>query len=1207
MAGNETNQTRFAAYRKAYSQRRASGAKDQSDDHKLVSPYVSLRHFSDTTASLLVGREKAIKGILDRMKESHVIFVVGGSGSGKSSIVRGGVLDILRSATRSVANKKGPWDAIDFRPATRPVDELEKAFYTQIFKDRLEDPEVAAKIAEISGTPAEMIWPQIKKELTFSQMPQAVGYDYATHYGLISAHQWFDTLDRALRSRRLDTPNLAVLIDQFEEIFRNNVDRKQADALFAMIRRVDSSKPPGVYLIITMRAEDLHRCARVPGLTDIVNKSLYLIDWLAPSNLREAIYQPAREILEDWRIPFGGTPATAPFDKEVTDRILADVAKTQARLEHKEDHLPLFQHALTWLWTWKLENCPADQDKHKFEITEQDFDQALATLGETDNWMKTALSRDVREGLEAAIGRYTDRTDAAGLPDDVRKVIANAALRATLCAIASKDENGRFYREFVDPEDVVRKRLSDPIFGKDDAQKTEALHAALDELVSRGFLVSNTISEKTQYDVTHEALIRNSRIFRWVNREADIIGALARSVKLDPASGTGKVSDEDLPMLKVLFDTGSQKSRKNNAKRAYERTFSPDWVHHAVERRQMQDQSDEFAAPQLREKTSSKAMSEAVDPNAADEGNNWFFVGKKLYDAKVKDVNAAQKKAYDDKRRKKRMKVTIRSLAAGLLIVVVLTSFLSGLQYRESQERNLLEGLALAKSPGERSQLVGANFHEFTRSYEAVRDRLESNNENGFKVKPLPLYAFAYSIYEWLHPTQGERSDDEIFLALVSLNERYRGTFGERYQVLPAAGIDGSESQENKTAHILDLHSGREKGDEISCVEVNWEKPGAEKDIEPIEGVRPWGLKINRVGSSDGDGPNARRVVFTFVHEDGTDNKNARPEAVGLLFHPKQKGQVCTDSRGTILTVSRDMLDSETGNTRLVPTQKPEVYLVIPQIVDTVSGTSGLQFVRIEPGGRAGPGDARFRDFNKLNRGPRVQSFKFGINGIFSFVFQPATFDEKDGNKTVEKPLVGVFVPGIKHPMPWNETTPGMQPISVASDHAQTHFLELEGGDKGNGGLHISVRMVVSNCGQPGVSVSLVVLGKTEFDKEPDAIHCDNIKAQRERYKTEVLPKLRFFQEPVQISGVSFTHAKLHRSAKQGNDHVYLLLRKNETEVFALPVQINVDTAIKVLTALQQAVAGAGHVTQAELTGMCYTMEKCKKLEINESGTDEAE
>ena len=58
-------------------------------------PYPGLRPFSREEADCFFGREDQIDQLLDRLAETHFLAVLGTSGSGKSSLVRAGLLPAL--------------------------------------------------------------------------------------------------------------------------------------------------------------------------------------------------------------------------------------------------------------------------------------------------------------------------------------------------------------------------------------------------------------------------------------------------------------------------------------------------------------------------------------------------------------------------------------------------------------------------------------------------------------------------------------------------------------------------------------------------------------------------------------------------------------------------------------------------------------------------------------------------------------------------------------------------------------------------------------------------------------------------------------------------------------------------------------------------------------------------------------------------------
>src|SRR5439155_22545038 len=59
------------------------------------SPYRGLERFEDRDKHLFFGRDQLIKSLLAQLSNTNVLLVLGASGSGKSSVVRAGLLPRL--------------------------------------------------------------------------------------------------------------------------------------------------------------------------------------------------------------------------------------------------------------------------------------------------------------------------------------------------------------------------------------------------------------------------------------------------------------------------------------------------------------------------------------------------------------------------------------------------------------------------------------------------------------------------------------------------------------------------------------------------------------------------------------------------------------------------------------------------------------------------------------------------------------------------------------------------------------------------------------------------------------------------------------------------------------------------------------------------------------------------------------------------------
>jgi len=59
-------------------------------------PYKGLEVFEEEDADLFFGREKFVEDLVGRVKASRTVFITGPSGSGKSSLVRAGLIPALK-------------------------------------------------------------------------------------------------------------------------------------------------------------------------------------------------------------------------------------------------------------------------------------------------------------------------------------------------------------------------------------------------------------------------------------------------------------------------------------------------------------------------------------------------------------------------------------------------------------------------------------------------------------------------------------------------------------------------------------------------------------------------------------------------------------------------------------------------------------------------------------------------------------------------------------------------------------------------------------------------------------------------------------------------------------------------------------------------------------------------------------------------------
>lgn len=284
-----------------------------------IQPYPGLRAYEANENHLFFGREEQSDELLRRLRLSRFLAVVGTSGSGKSSLVRAGLLPSLYGGFMAKAGSV--WRIAIMRPGADPIGNLAAALYT---------PEVFGSNASGEGAGAASLF----VETTLRRGP--LGLVEATRHGRMAPDE-----------------NLLILVDQFEEIFRfaraSAGDHKDDSAgLVKLLLEAARQQEIPIYVILTMRSDFLGDCARFRGLPEAINDGQYLVPRLTRDQLREAIVGPAS---------VGG----AQVAHRLVQRLLGEVGDDP-------DQLPILQHALmrTWdIWTEHSRKGPLDVSNYE--------------------------------------------------------------------------------------------------------------------------------------------------------------------------------------------------------------------------------------------------------------------------------------------------------------------------------------------------------------------------------------------------------------------------------------------------------------------------------------------------------------------------------------------------------------------------------------------------------------------------------------------------------------------------------------------------------------------------------------------------------------------------------------------------------------------------------------------------------------------------
>ncbi|MEM9498230.1 MAG: hypothetical protein AAGA28_09945, partial [Pseudomonadota bacterium] len=282
-------------------------------------PYPGLRAFEHDEADFFFGRDGAVDQMIDKLAETRFLAVLGSSGSGKSSLVRTGLLDGLELGLHPAGSD---WALCVFTPGGAPFSNLAAELL---------------KIQDDAG--ASSADATVRQELLAAMLRQ----------GPRSLVEW------CVEGNLPAGQNLLLLVDQFEELFRfgGYADREEAEAFVRLLIEGCNSEEASIHVVMTMRSEFLGACALIPGLAEIINRGTYLTPRMTRQQCREAVVGPTRLVggqIEDELVNrlLNDMISFAPWDSESgTDRL-----KSMAR---RADQLPLMQHVLNRLWRMSAE------------------------------------------------------------------------------------------------------------------------------------------------------------------------------------------------------------------------------------------------------------------------------------------------------------------------------------------------------------------------------------------------------------------------------------------------------------------------------------------------------------------------------------------------------------------------------------------------------------------------------------------------------------------------------------------------------------------------------------------------------------------------------------------------------------------------------------------------------------------------------------
>lgn len=261
-------------------------------------PFKGLTYFTEADADIFYGRQTLTAEIVSFLNDHRFLAVVGASGSGKSSLVRAGVVPAVRSGSIKLNEQtSASWPIHIITPGDEPLKALAASLTRQAES-------VTAMKALVTDMQADS-----------------------------------QSLDLWLYRQFANQPDtrLVLVVDQFEELF-THCDDPLERSLFVenLAHAAQSGKQGRLTLIMTLRADFYAHAVQYEILRPLLETGQKIVGPMSAAELRQAIEGPAAA--GDWQ-----------FQPGLVDLILRDLGATQGQ-EPEPGALPLLSHVLLETW-----------------------------------------------------------------------------------------------------------------------------------------------------------------------------------------------------------------------------------------------------------------------------------------------------------------------------------------------------------------------------------------------------------------------------------------------------------------------------------------------------------------------------------------------------------------------------------------------------------------------------------------------------------------------------------------------------------------------------------------------------------------------------------------------------------------------------------------------------------------------------------------
>lgn len=257
---------------------------------RVENPFKGLRPFQEADADDFFGRESLVADVVDRLERQEFVALVGPSGAGKSSVVRAGVLPVIRAGGAAGGGDGGDggdggWLVADLFPGAYPFEELLTALRS-------------VAVEELDVTAADLVRDE-------------------------------RALVRAVKQAVPPDEVLLLFVDQLEEIFSHGPRSDESNVFLAALAAAAAEAGDRLRILVTLRGDFFEHGLEHPTFAPLLTTATIPVGMPSSAELAAAIARPAHA-------------AGLELEPGLVDEIVAD--------HHEQPGgLPMLQYACTEL------------------------------------------------------------------------------------------------------------------------------------------------------------------------------------------------------------------------------------------------------------------------------------------------------------------------------------------------------------------------------------------------------------------------------------------------------------------------------------------------------------------------------------------------------------------------------------------------------------------------------------------------------------------------------------------------------------------------------------------------------------------------------------------------------------------------------------------------------------------------------------------